>query len=48
MSDKPKYMNLTKTYKNNYSVDVHMPAINSTNTNLKRFINAVKNSNYKI
>ncbi|MGI6759303.1 MAG: hypothetical protein ACOX40_05940 [Bacilli bacterium] len=46
--DKPKYVSLTKTYKNNYSVDVHMPALDSTNTNLKRFLTAVKNNNYKI
>lgn len=40
--DMPKYMRLTKSYKKDYSYDTHMVALESTNTNLKRFLNQMK------
>ena len=43
--DKPKYMQMTKKYKNDYSLDVHMVGIDSTNTNLRQFLNNMKNFN---
>lgn len=45
--DKPKYIHMTKKYKNEYSNDVHMVGLDSTNTNLRHFLLNMKNANSK-